>query len=97
MSAYSSSDLTIRLLAPALRLPAESSPPPRLDLPCLLMSQHEPSWDDVAEFVAEYIAGKYPRRETGDLLNDIARAYVQARDLPPSTVTTVMQMVDSVL
>lgn len=39
------------------------------------------------------MAGKDPEPVTGNLLEDIAQAYVLARGLPPSAVVTVMQMV----
>jgi hypothetical protein len=57
----------------------------------------EVNWDDVAAFVSEYIADNDRGPGTGDLLEDIAQAYVMERGLPPNAVVTVVQMVDSVL
>jgi hypothetical protein len=56
-----------------------------------------PDWDDVARFVSEYMAGQHRGATTGDLMQDIAAAYVQARGLPPSELSKVRQIVDSVL
>jgi hypothetical protein len=59
------------------------------------------SHDDVAAFVAEYLAD--PRAAfgslapTGDLLQEIAGAYVAARGLPRTDTFLVMTLVDSVL
>jgi hypothetical protein len=57
----------------------------------------EVNWDDVARFVAGYMDRTGGGSGSGNLLREIAEAYVKARDLPPSAVTTVIQMVDSVL
>jgi hypothetical protein len=57
----------------------------------------EVNWDDVAGFVARYMDRTGGGSGSGDLLREIAEAYVRARDLPPSSVTTVIPMVDSVL
>jgi predicted transcriptional regulator len=56
-----------------------------------------PDWNDVARFVSEYMAGKHQGVGTGNLLNDIASAYIQARGLPSSDLPSVIQIVDSVL
>jgi hypothetical protein len=53
-------------------------------------------WDDVARFVGDYM-NQNPRGVSGDLLQEIAEAYVKARGLPRSALVTVIQMVDSVL
>jgi hypothetical protein len=55
------------------------------------------NWDDVARFVGDYMARTGGGGGSGDLLREIAQAYVIARGLPPSAITTVIQMVDSVL
>ena len=56
-----------------------------------------PDWSDVARFVSEYMSGQHRAAATGNLLNDIAKAYLKARGLPPSDLPTVIQMVNSVL
>jgi hypothetical protein len=53
--------------------------------------------DDVARFVSEYMGGQHHEAASGNLLTDIAEAYLKARGLPPSDLPTVVQMVDSVL
>ncbi len=53
---------------------------------------------DIADFVAAYMDGPAERTVgSGDLLRDIAEAYVAHRALPASAVAEVMTLVDSVL
>ncbi len=58
---------------------------------------NELNWDDVASFVSEYMASGQAKQASGDLLEEVALAYVRARHLPSSALPTVIQMVDSVL
>jgi hypothetical protein len=63
----------------------------------MAMVSTEVNWDDVARFVAEYMSRTGGSTGSGDLLGEIAEAYVKARGLPSSAIVTVVQMVDSVL
>ncbi len=57
-----------------------------------------PDSNDVGAFVGDYMRGSIrPTSRTGDLLYDIAKAYIADRRLAETWLSEVMQMVDSVL